>query len=458
MRNVGRDSILPCKVKSFKNTAGTLLVRLYATLISSAILLTVIPCVAGQGAGSDFSYTGYSDATGASATLTFTITGTTVTGALNAADVCKENAGLSGYTAHLPGTDIKFTGAVVGGTWEGPSTTIVGTWTGGETRPCGGGIITNDPAFPNAGTLRIWLTPNNEVHLNRNLPRGLDFIFRSTGRVYIPSGAGPGGAGPGVIWTAPPGAEYQILDHGMGRGIDEQYRLADRTETFSTEDEKMWFWLQIGPTTRSHQIGWKWYSPDGELYYEDDITTVDPKSEGLESYNTREAWVWIEIKEHPEPSPVHLPGDWHVDIYIDGTYVGTEQFTIATAGPSVVGTGADLTIKELSIPTGMKPGMTAEIEVTFTNKGDGDAGPFSLYGYAFAKENYQYSLESEAVPIPGLAAGETQTKNLIISIPSDAPSGPWDVEVAIDNSNFSDTGSVMETDENNNEEWKTNVS
>ena len=454
MRNVGRDSILPGKVKSFKNTAGTLLVRLFATLILFAILLAAIPSVAGQSAGPKFSYTGYSGATGASATLTFEISGTTViNGTLGASDVCKDNVGITQYTAHLPGTDIKFTGTVVGGTWEGPATTIVGTWTGGETRPCGGGIITNDPAFPNAGTLRIWLTPNNEVHLNRNLPRGLDFIFRSTGRVYIPSGAGPG-----VIWTAPPGAEYQILDHGMGRGIDEQYRLADRTETFSTEDEKMWFWLQIGPTTRSHQIGWKWYSPDGELYYEDDITTVDPKSEGLESYDTREAWVWIEIKEHPEPSPVHLPGDWHVDIYIDGTYVGTEQFTIATAGPSVVGTGADLTIKELSIPTGMKPGMTAEIEVTFTNKGDGNAGPFSLYGYAFAKENYQYSLESEAVPIPGLAAGETQTKNLIISIPSDAPSGPWDVEVAIDNSNFSDTGSVMETDENNNEEWKTNVS
>lgn len=102
--------------------------------------------------------------------------------------------------------------------------------------------------------------------------------------------------------------------------------------------------------------------------------------------------------------------------------------------------------------------MTAEIEVTFTNKGDGAAGPFSLYGYAFAVQNYQYSLESDAVPIPGLAAGETQTKTLTISIPSDAPSGPWDVEVAIDNSNFSDTGSVMETDENNNEKWKTNVS
>jgi len=54
MRNVGRDSILPGKAKSFKNTAGTLLVRLFATLILSAILLAAIPNVAGQSAGPKF--------------------------------------------------------------------------------------------------------------------------------------------------------------------------------------------------------------------------------------------------------------------------------------------------------------------------------------------------------------------------------------------------------------------
>ena len=181
------------EVKDF----GTPWARLFATLILSAILLAAIPCVAGQGAGPDFSYTGYSDATGASATLTFTISGANViNGKLEANDVCKDNVGLSGYSSHLPGTSITFTGTVSGGNWEGPSTTIAGSWTGGETRPCGGGIITGDPAFPNAGTYRIWLASDNQVHFSR-MPTGYDFIFSPAGRAYIPSGAGPGGSGPG---------------------------------------------------------------------------------------------------------------------------------------------------------------------------------------------------------------------------------------------------------------------
>ena len=187
MKNVVRGLSLLSGVKSSKNTVGTLLVRLFATLILSAIFLAAIPNVAGQSAGPDFSYTGYSDATGASATLSFTVSGANViNGKLDADYVCKDNVGITQYTAHLPGTDIKFTGTAVGGTWEGPATTISGTWSGGETKPCIGGIITDDSAFPTAGTYTIKLI-GNEVHFNR-MPKGYDFIFRSTGRTYSPTG------------------------------------------------------------------------------------------------------------------------------------------------------------------------------------------------------------------------------------------------------------------------------
>jgi VCBS repeat-containing protein len=117
----------------------------------------------------------------------------------------------------------------------------------------------------------------------------------------------------------------------------------------------------------------------------------------------------------------------------------------------------DLTIKDFSVPTGIKPGMTAEIVVTFTNQGDRDASPFSLNGYAFNAGNYQYMLESGEVPISGLKAGETQTETLTIAVPPDAPSGPWDVQVTIDNPNYSGQGSVVEKNENNNEKWVRNI-
>ena len=119
--------------------------------------------------------------------------------------------------------------------------------------------------------------------------------------------------------------------------------------------------------------------------------------------------------------------------------------------------GVDLKIVDLSVPTGIVPGMGAEILVTFINDGTAAAGPFKLYGYAFPKQNYNLIYKSDQVLIPGLQASEMQSITLGISIPSNAPSGPYDVKVAIDNSNFAGTGDVIETNENNNEKWKRNV-
>jgi hypothetical protein len=121
------------------------------------------------------------------------------------------------------------------------------------------------------------------------------------------------------------------------------------------------------------------------------------------------------------------------------------------------GGGVDLKIVNLTVPTGIVPGMRAEILVTFINDGTAAAGPFKLYGYAFSKQNYNRMYNSDPVLIPGLQAGELQSITLGISIPSNAPGGPYDVKVAIDNANFAGTGDVIETNENNNEKWKRNV-
>jgi hypothetical protein len=108
------------------------------------------------------------------------------------------------------------------------------------------------------------------------------------------------------------------------------------------------------------------------------------------------------------------------------------------------GGGVDLKIVDLSVPTGIVPGMRAEILVTFINDGTVVAGPFKLYGYAFPKQNYNRNYNSDPVLIPSLQAGEMQSITLGISIPSNAPSGPYDVKVAIDNSNFAGTGDVID--------------
>jgi len=118
----------------------------------------------------------------------------------------------------------------------------------------------------------------------------------------------------------------------------------------------------------------------------------------------------------------------------------------------------DLTITDISVPTGIGPGMTANIVVTYKNIGSSDAGPFKLYGYAFPSKDYKKGYESDPVAVQGLKAGKTGSINIPIHVPSSAPAGTFDIKVAIDNSNYADSGDVIEANENNNEKWRVKVS
>ena len=125
-------------------------------------------------------------------------------------------------------------------------------------------------------------------------------------------------------------------------------------------------------------------------------------------------------------------------------------------GTGSTGQGVDLKISELSVPSGIAPGKMAEVLVTFSNVGGASSGPFNLYGYAFPNQDNPI-YRSDPSPVEGLGAGETKSATLSISIPSNAPDVPYDVKVAVDNSNFAGSGDVLETNENNNEMWKRKV-
>ena len=120
-------------------------------------------------------------------------------------------------------------------------------------------------------------------------------------------------------------AEYQILDHSMGKAIDKERKgdqIVDRTSTFSTTDEKMYSWLKFGPTTRSHEVEWIWYSPDGEEFSSGKHTASNPTQ-------SHSAWWWIPLDwNNGKNTASDLPGNWHVDISIDGRHVLTENFVI----------------------------------------------------------------------------------------------------------------------------------
>jgi hypothetical protein len=118
----------------------------------------------------------------------------------------------------------------------------------------------------------------------------------------------------------------------------------------------------------------------------------------------------------------------------------------------------DLKITDISVPTGIGPGMITKIVAAFMNDGSSDAGPFKLYGYAIPSQDYKKMYKSDPAAVQGLEAGETDSTIIPISIPSSAPTGSFDIKVAIDNSNYAGPGDVLETNENNNEMWKRKVS
>jgi hypothetical protein len=124
----------------------------------------------------------------------------------------------------------------------------------------------------------------------------------------------------------PPAPEtIRLIDHAMARGFDRTISAPEEvTDAFSTEDSAAMSALKIGPVTGSHPIQWRWYSPDGALYtsYDD---SINPSNMGDSVW----AWSYLFIRGNDAES---MPGNWKVDVSLDGQHLLTEQFTIERPG------------------------------------------------------------------------------------------------------------------------------
>lgn len=66
-------------------------------------------------------------------------------------------------------------------------------WTGGDTHPCDGTMITNDPRYPNAGTFTISMTKTYDGRDAVRLVRtGYGYLFSPIGLVYQGTGSSDG--------------------------------------------------------------------------------------------------------------------------------------------------------------------------------------------------------------------------------------------------------------------------
>jgi hypothetical protein len=66
-----------------------------------------------------------------------------------------------------------------------------------------------------------------------------------------------------------------------------------------------------------------WYSPKGNLFKTDSVDIPAPSSAHWSSYNI---WDYIDVAGN---IPAELPGNWHVDVSMDGQKLLTERFTMS---------------------------------------------------------------------------------------------------------------------------------
>jgi hypothetical protein len=119
------------------------------------------------------------------------------------------------------------------------------------------------------------------------------------------------------------GRGLNILDHTMSSQVDEStYQVLTRTSNFQPSDRRAYSWISFGNVGDAHQVEWRWFSPDGSLY--STYTQQIPKPSGT-------PWSWYNVYSYIPIAgygAASMPGDWKVDIYLDGNKILTEQFSL----------------------------------------------------------------------------------------------------------------------------------
>jgi len=116
---------------------------------------------------------------------------------------------------------------------------------------------------------------------------------------------------------------FEILSSVLCKNVKDAEPV-DSTNVFTFNDERIYLWLSFKPFKDNHKVLWKWYSPDGELYYETDIVTSSAEEESVEIIDDYSAWAWLYVDSISKK----LKGTWRVDIYLDGEKKLTRSFKL----------------------------------------------------------------------------------------------------------------------------------
>lgn len=131
-----------------------------------------------------------------------------------------------------------------------------------------------------------------------------------------------------------PSMGTQLLDHAMSNNVDEaSSEINTRTTAFSVSDDKAYSWLSLGNVVTA-KIEWIWYSPANNTYATNSFDVPMPTSSDY--WTNYRVFSYIKIAGF---NAADMPGNWHVDVYLDGQKLLTEQFTLGTSGPGTPPSG-----------------------------------------------------------------------------------------------------------------------
>ena len=129
-----------------------------------------------------------------------------------------------------------------------------------------------------------------------------------------------------------------VVDHAMTSGVNPSTLLAvDRKTSFANTATAAISWIKLNPFLGPHTLQWRYYSPDGAVYYDSGASTQT----GVAGYDYYAYFVGINIAGAAAATKL---GTWQVRFYLDGANVVTETFTITGSTTPTVCTPSTTTM------------------------------------------------------------------------------------------------------------------
>ncbi len=118
-----------------------------------------------------------------------------------------------------------------------------------------------------------------------------------------------------------------IVDHMMTRDPNSGTGCETPTPNyvFGTGDARAYCWVEMADVIEGDSIRYEWYDPAAALYAEY-THTISFTGNGC-------AWDWITIRND---LAADMPGQWRMDVFYNGSFQFTENFTIREGNPCPV--------------------------------------------------------------------------------------------------------------------------